>query len=205
MTIDFWLILLAVCAYGLLHSVLASLQVKTITSEWLGASTQRWYRLAFNFIAVVTLLPILLLPVLFTSRDIYTIPFPWLMISTAIQILAILILVVGLRQTGIASFLGLSQFFMPGDISPPRLVTGGLYRFVRHPLYSAGLMFIWMIPIMTWNLLAVIIGLTIYILIGAQFEERKMVREFGNEYEEYRRRTPMLVPGLHLPSFQRKS
>lgn len=52
---------------------------------------------------------------------------------------------------------------------------------------------------MTCNLLALNLGLTAYVLIGAYFEERKLVSEFGEGYAEYRRRTPMLMPGLRFP------
>jgi protein-S-isoprenylcysteine O-methyltransferase Ste14 len=46
------------------------------------------------------------------------------------------------------------------------------------------------------NSLTVYIGATIYILIGTYFEERKLLREFGEEYAKYRQNTPMLIPGL---------
>jgi protein-S-isoprenylcysteine O-methyltransferase Ste14 len=46
--------------------------------------------------------------------------------------------------------------------------------------------------------LALIIGLSAYTIIGAYFEERKLLLEFGDAYAEYRRKTPMLVPGLRL-------
>ena len=105
----------------------------------------------------------------------------------------------GLKQTGIGSFVGLRQMLLPEDTSPLRLVTGGFYRYVRHPLYTAGLVFIWLFPIMTCNLLALNIGLTLYIIAGAYFEERKLLLEFGEAYAEYRRKTPMLIPGLRLP------
>jgi protein-S-isoprenylcysteine O-methyltransferase Ste14 len=205
MTVSFWLILLAVLGYGLLHSLLASLKAKAQAQRWLGNFSERWYRLAYNFIAVITLLPILLLPILFIDQEIYTIQYPWWLITLAIQIIAIIVLLLGLRQTGLTSFLGLRQAFLPEDTTPPRLVTDGLYRYVRHPLYTAGLLFIWLIPVMTWNLLALIIGLTAYIFIGAFFEERKLLREFGEEYAAYRRRTPMLVPGLNLSLHKRNN
>ena len=37
--------------------------------------------------------------------------------------------------------------------------------------------------------------LTAYFVIGAILEERKLVAEFGEEYREYQKRVPMLVPG----------
>ncbi len=120
------------------------------------------------------------------------------MLTIAIQLFAVVILVLGVRQTGITSFIGLSQLLLPEDTSPPKMVTDGLYRYVRHPLYTAGLVIIWLIPLMTYNLLALILGLTIYIFVGAYFEERKLLLEFGDVYAEYRQRTPMLVPRIRI-------
>jgi protein-S-isoprenylcysteine O-methyltransferase Ste14 len=199
MTISFWLILVAVLAYGLLHSLLASIKTKARVHHWFGPSIDRWFRLAYNLIAVVTLLPILFLPILLIDKEIYAIHYPWVILTLTIQLLAVILLLVGLRQTGITSFIGLRQLLLPEDTSPPHLVTSGFYRYVRHPLYTAGLVFIWLIPIMTWNLLALNIGLTAYIFIGAFFEERKLLLDFGDAYAEYRRRTPMLIPGLRFP------
>jgi protein-S-isoprenylcysteine O-methyltransferase Ste14 len=205
MTSYFWLILLAVLAYGLVHSLLASLRTKAQTRQLIGPAVDRWYRLGFNFIAVITLLPILLLPLLLSDKKIYTIPYPWVILSLIFQVLAIIALFIGLRQTGIFAFLGLSQAFLPGDITPPHFVTDGLYRYVRHPLYTAGLVLIWLLPVLTWNLLALNIGFTVYILIGAQIEERKLLREFGDSYAKYRSRTPMLIPSLVFPHRSQKS
>jgi protein-S-isoprenylcysteine O-methyltransferase Ste14 len=198
MTISFWLILLAVLSYGLLHTLLASKKAKTLANNWFGSKTEQWYRLAYNLLAVVTLLPILLLPIILPDKEIYRIRFPWIILTIAVQLSAVIFLFLGIKQTGITSFIGLRQLLLPEDISPPRLVTDGLYRYVRHPLYTAGLVFIWLIPAMTWNLLALIIGLSAYTIIGAYFEERKLLLEFGDAYAEYRRKTPMLVPGLRL-------
>jgi protein-S-isoprenylcysteine O-methyltransferase Ste14 len=90
----------------------------------------------------------------------------------------------------------LRQLTSPEDKQVPRLVTEGLYRWVRHPLYTAGLLFIWLTPIMTFNLMVLGLALTIYILVGAYFEERKLSREYGAQYAQYKASTPMLVPGL---------
>jgi protein-S-isoprenylcysteine O-methyltransferase Ste14 len=76
---------------------------------------------------------------------------------------------------------------------------------VRHPLYTAGLVLIWLLPILTWNLLALNLGLTAYIFIGAYFEERKLLLEFGDSYAEYREHTPMLIPGLKLTQARRQA
>jgi protein-S-isoprenylcysteine O-methyltransferase Ste14 len=51
---------------------------------------------------------------------------------------------------------------------------------------------------MTVNSFIVYVALTVYIFVGAFFEERKLLREFGQEYVDYRSVTPMIVPGLRL-------
>jgi protein-S-isoprenylcysteine O-methyltransferase Ste14 len=70
---------------------------------------------------------------------------------------------------------------------------------VRHPLYTAGLVFIWLAPVMTWNSLVFNLGLSLYLVIGALFEERKLVHQYGQAYLDYKSRTPMLIPGISIP------
>ncbi|HEX9090723.1 MAG TPA: isoprenylcysteine carboxylmethyltransferase family protein [Anaerolineales bacterium] len=198
MTISFCLILLAMLAYRLLHTILASLKIKAKARRWFGSKFDQWLRLFYNFIAVITLLLILVLPVLLIDKELYRIPYPWVIATLTFQAVAVLVVIIELRQTGIASFIGLCQLFLLDVTTPPRLVTGGLYRYVRHPQYFAGLVFICLLPIMTCNLLALYLNMAVYILIGAYFEERKLMGEYGEAYSEYRRHTPMLIPGLHL-------
>lgn len=202
------LVLVAVLIYGAVHSLLASLWAKRGARRWFGTLADRSYRLIYNLFAVVSFLPVLALVAALPDRQIYTIPFPWAILAVSGQIIAIIALLVGLLQTGVWTFLGLRQLVGSVDGDKPALVARGLYRWVRHPLYTAGLLFIWLSPLMTLNLLALNIGLTAYILIGATFEERRLQREFGMAYADYQKSTPMLVPGLKsrkLASTARKS
>ncbi|HET6976944.1 MAG TPA: isoprenylcysteine carboxylmethyltransferase family protein [Pyrinomonadaceae bacterium] len=77
-----------------------------------------------------------------------------------------------------------------------RFVTPGPYRLVRHPLYVGWLFAFWMTPQMTLAHLLFSVATTAYILLAIRFEERDLVREFGDTYEDYRRNVPMLVPSL---------
>jgi protein-S-isoprenylcysteine O-methyltransferase Ste14 len=193
------LILLAVGLYGLIHSLLASLRVKAAVRRLLGPASDRFYRLAFNIFGVVSLIPALALTVLLPDRRLYAVPLPWSLLFLAVQGAALLVMALGVLQTGAGEFLGFRQLFASPATSQPgkgELVTGGLYRWVRHPLYSAGIVFIWATPVMTSNLLSLFIGLTAYLLIGAFVEERKLLAEFGSAYSRYREQTPMFIPGL---------
>ncbi len=192
------LILLAVLVYGAVHSLLASLWAKAHARRLFGSLAERLYRLGYNVFAILTLLPVLALPLVLPDEPLYSIPFPVTLLSLFIQALAGGVVLVGLLQTGLGSFLGLRQLAAPPGDREPRLVVRGLYRWVRHPLYTAGLIFLWLTPVMTVNVLALDASLTAYIIIGALFEERRLLKEFGPAYQRYREETPMLIPGLKL-------
>jgi methanethiol S-methyltransferase len=185
-------LILASAAWAVVHSALASLGVKAAARGVLGKGFMRWYRLLYNGFALISLLPVVALAVLLPDRALYTIPSPWAFLTLAVQAAAAVWLVFALIETGVWSFLGLSQPFQGEE--QDALFTGGLYRLVRHPLYATGLIILWLIPQMTVNRLVLVISLTVYIIIGALFEERKLVRQFGSAYLDYKTRTPMFIP-----------
>jgi methanethiol S-methyltransferase len=199
-----WLFL-AVLLWGFLHSLMASMQLKALFLRWFGEPLKRFYRLAYNLLAGLSFLPVLAIAAVTPDRRLYLVELPWSALMVIGEILAVVMLVVGFRQTDMREFLGLRQLPStstaarkdgPIETKRGRLVTAGLYRYVRHPLYSAGLAFIWLIPLMTVNVLAINCALTVYVVIGAYFEERKLQLEFGREYSEYADVTPMFVPFL---------
>jgi protein-S-isoprenylcysteine O-methyltransferase Ste14 len=180
------ILILALALWGVVHSLLASYTAKR--SIKLGG----WYRLAYNAFAVLSFVPVLYLMTTMPDRPIYQMPSPWNVFMFGGQLLAMGLLLIAIRQTDILSFLGFRQL-SEGE-KTAKLITHGPYRWVRHPLYTGILLFMWLTPTMTQNILSVYLGLTVYILIGAYFEEKKLLREF-QEYAEYKRKTPMLIPG----------
>lgn len=194
------LIFFALGVYGLVHSWLASLQAKRWARRLLGdLPVDRYYRLAYNLFAVVSLLPVMAMVTLLPDRPLYVIPFPWVMLTLAVQGLAVLALLVGLLQTGVMDFLGLRQLVVSSRGGNGQLVKDGLYRWVRHPLYTAGLVFIWFSPVMSTNLLAFFAGLSAYLVIGAYFEERKLILVYGDAYRRIQQNTPMFIPRTFGP------
>jgi protein-S-isoprenylcysteine O-methyltransferase Ste14 len=188
-----WLIL-AVLLWEILHSILASLKAKELVRGRIGTRLMRFYRLLYNFLAVLTFIPILALAAVTPDRKLYLVAFPWSGLMIIGEILAVAILLIGVLQTGAMDFIGLRQ--LGENKQPARLTTSGLYHYVRHPLYSAGLAFIWLLPYMTANVLVINIGLTVYVVLGTFFEERKLKLEFGQQYADYAMVTPMFVPFL---------
>ena len=188
-------IILAIAVWGLVHSVLASHIAKDTFRAWLGSGFMRLYRLAYNAFAVVSFAPILWLAWTLPDQPLYEIPAPWRYLMLAGQGASVLMLLVGVLQTDTLHFIGLGQLFEEKE-KPSKLVVGGLYRYMRHPLYTAGLLFLWLSPSVSVNSFTLYVAATVYIVIGAYFEERKLLREFGPAYAEYKKKTPMLIPGL---------
>jgi protein-S-isoprenylcysteine O-methyltransferase Ste14 len=73
--------------------------------------------------------------------------------------------------------------------------TPALYRVVRHPMMLGFLLGFWATPHMTSSHFALATGMTLYILVGISFEERDLLRRFGESYRRYQQSVPMLLPG----------
>jgi protein-S-isoprenylcysteine O-methyltransferase Ste14 len=189
-----WLIF-SILVWGFLHSIFASQQFKAFTRRLLGPGVERVYRLGYNLFAGLSLVAVLALAALTVDNNLYNVPLPWSALMIAGEFLAGMALAVGFLQSHPFEFLGLSLLGSPIE-ETGRLTTTGLYRYLRHPLYTAGLLLIWLVPRMTVNLLVMDLALTAYIFIGANLEERKLRREFGQEYDDYTAVTPMFVPFL---------
>lgn len=74
------------------------------------------------------------------------------------------------------------------------LVIRGPYRWVRHPLYLFVLVLMWSYPELTADRLLFNLLWSIWIVVGSVLEERDLVIAFGEDYLEYQRSVPMLLP-----------
>ena len=83
-----------------------------------------------------------------------------------------------------------------------RVIDTGPYGFVRHPIYTGGFLAAFAAAAVHAHLFALLLALfvTIVFTCKAFLEERFLREEFGQSYEAYRRRVPMLVPFLKLRS-----
>ncbi|MGN6416214.1 MAG: methyltransferase family protein [Pseudobacter sp.] len=187
-----WLIIFWI-VFGLLHSLLAAEPVKAFFSRLMGKQF-RYYRLYYSILNFLILGAILLFQ--FSYRDL-----PLFSLPVFVKIMVLLPLIGSLLIMGICIrkyFFHLSgiDVLFPQKLSGQQLETGGLNRFVRHPLYTGTILLVWCLFLLFPTSLNGITAfmITLYTCIGTLFEEKKLRRIFGEAYIIYQQRVPMLIP-----------
>jgi len=197
-----WWLALAWIAWCVLHSLLIYPPVEGLLLRRLGRRRHA-YRLLYNLVAVLTLIPVALVylhtemaPVL--VWPVWLGPLQWLC-----WLAAVVLLWTGGRVYDTARFLGLRQWREQSVDSPGAglsghsgLVTSGILGHSRHPWYLAGLLLLWSRD-QTIADLATSVVLSLYLLIGIQLEEGKLIQQFGEEYRQYQKKVPMLWNPFH--------
>jgi protein-S-isoprenylcysteine O-methyltransferase Ste14 len=76
------------------------------------------------------------------------------------------------------------------------LVTSGIFRYIRHPMYSSLLLLAWGVffKAPSWPGIALATIATGFLIATAKAEERENVRFFGPSYESYMKQTRMFIP-----------
>lgn len=128
-------------------------------------------------------------------------PFTWYqLISWTLLIGSIVLVTLGLRllrQIG-EQDTGRKEASLLEMEKTSTLITVGLYRYIRHPLYSSLLFLAWGIFFKSpsWLDALLVLLCTVFLIATAHVEESENIRYFGSEYAEYMKRTKMFVPFL---------
>jgi protein-S-isoprenylcysteine O-methyltransferase Ste14 len=90
---------------------------------------------------------------------------------------------------------GVRSFHYAANPTEGGLVTTGPYRYVRHPIYSAILLFVWTGIAANLSPVSVALGLVVTAMLWLRIAfEEPLVRQRYPEYAEYARRTKRVVP-----------
>lgn len=80
------------------------------------------------------------------------------------------------------------------EYTPLAFKIPGFYKFLRHPLYFGFIIGFWATARMTVGHLVFALTTTAYMLIAIRWEEHDLLREHGEDYKNYRKRTSMILP-----------
>ena len=189
--IEYIIIIMASSIFGLQHSGLSALRVK-------GRIIDRWgkegYARLFNITSILTLL------IAFLSMNYWD----WIYFITQPALIQPVFLILGVISglAGVILAMMASKVISVSTVADMRtdrkaeLITDGIYARVRHPLYLAtvlvfaALVFVYPFP----PVIVFSLCLIFYTMIGAYFEERKLVRHYGDEYLEYKKTAGFILP-----------
>jgi len=78
------------------------------------------------------------------------------------------------------------------------LVDNGIFKYIRHPLYSSLIFLTWGIFLknVTLPLFIVALASTVFLYLTAVFDEKECIAYFGDKYSQYMKRTKRFIPFL---------
>ena len=140
------------------------------------------------------------LPVSPQTNNIISLTLFWIFMSLALTLIF---------RFDFFEFFGEKQLFEKSDTMRrtegcPKLLTKGLYGWVRHPMYAFFICAFLITPEMTLDRFWItILTLTYLTSFGIPYEEKKLVQIFGESYLEYRKHVPAVIPFRFSKSSQK--
>lgn len=196
--------------FAFIHSITVTRWFKHFCKRTLGDAFMRsWYRAFYNAVSFVTILVAFHFIARVPDHRLWIAPL-WLQWSMrVIQLAGLAFGALAFEYLDGAEFMGFKQVWryvahreVAGNLeglTQKELVTSGVYGIVRHPLYLAGIVIFTFNPNITVNNLTITVLADLYFIFGMFIEERRFLRIFGDQYREYRKRVPRLVPGRRKP------
>ncbi len=182
-----WKIWLSGFLFAIVHSLLATQACKDLGMR-LGLS-RRAYRLFYSVLAVAATMLWLGYVHGLPDAPLYAVHGAGRWVLVALQLAGLVLVVASFRTFNARAFLGLAA----ADEDWDPFHETGVYRWVRHPMYTGFMMLLLASPVQTFNSLNLALCICLYFLIGSRFEEKRMLRAHA-EYADYRRRVPAFLP-----------
>jgi len=181
-----------------MHSILALDSMKTFVKN-IFQSYFPYYRIGYNVFSVLLFVALVYYQFSLSQELVVAKSIVLEVLGAIVFLLGVIVLNVAFSSFNKREFIGLEQLDeikQPAIIAEKKLVKTGLYGYVRHPLYFGVILMLLGAVLFLPNvpmLLFVMVSL-VYLPIGVTLEERKLVAEFGAQYQTYQQEVKMLFP-----------
>ena len=206
LVLDVLIIIILFSIFGYVHSLLASIKIKIWIRKVFG-DLIAFYRLLYNLFTFFSLYLIYQ----YSPKPhimIYDLPNPYDLIVLIPQFLSLAGVFWSFKYICLKEFLGLDQIkrFIEKRYTTEldeefTLRIEGPYKYSRHPVYFFSITFLLFRPVMDLFYLTFFICIVVYFYIGSYYEEKKLVRQFGEVYEQYRKNVPRIFPFKFLKPY----
>ena len=185
------LLVVALCLifFGGLHSVLLHVPTRERIKEILGVDDQT-YRLFYSLISIVSLFIATVITLLSDGNWVKQPDWVTYAGGGVLIVGSLYLLRVSFRNYSLMVFIGLQP-----DTNQ-KLHLSGMNRYVRHPLYLStvlllvGIMVFWPSDVV----MTACVIMIAYTVVGARFEEQKLIKQFGKAYIDYIKEVPAFIP-----------
>ena len=185
------LLVVALCwiFFGGLHSVLLHVPTRERIKEILGVDDQT-YRLFYSLISIVSLFIATVITLLSDGNWVKQPDWVTYAGGGVLIVGSLYLLRVSFRNYSLMVFIGLQP-----DTNQ-KLHLSGMNRYVRHPLYLStvlllvGIMVFWPSDVV----MTACVIMIAYTVVGARFEEQKLIKQFGKAYIDYMKEVPAFIP-----------
>ncbi|MBF0566861.1 MAG: isoprenylcysteine carboxylmethyltransferase family protein [Nitrospirae bacterium] len=199
-------------AFTVLHSLFLTEWAKGFAQRFFGRLFMKvFYRFAYTCFSTLTLGVAVRLILNIPDTPHFVLP-PYLKaVFIFLQIVGGIILILPFRYVSIFEFVGISQIYRYVKYKQPEggedgltedglagntLIINGIYGVVRHPMYLGSIIAVTFSTYLTRNFILISLLSVLYFIFGSMLEEKRLIKQFGNQYIEYQKTVPRLLPGM---------
>ncbi|PCI41693.1 MAG: hypothetical protein COB41_10340 [Proteobacteria bacterium] len=177
--------------FAVSHSLVASLGCK----QWAYAHglQEPRYRLLYSIIALLATGVWVFFVHQLEDAPLYQTDGLLWVVMVGVQVVGLIVALAAFQPIDGLVFLGLRK----AKVGTDPFIISGIYRWVRHPMYTGAMLILLAMPEQSWNGLMFSLVLCVYFVIGSHFEEQRMLAEHS-EYASYQRSVPAFIPRRSL-------
>ncbi|TVR76387.1 MAG: isoprenylcysteine carboxylmethyltransferase family protein [Chitinophagaceae bacterium] len=194
--LSYTILILIWTGFGFMHSLLANNSVKHFFKK-LSGYYFGYYRLAYNLFNLFFIAGALFFQFSIVENRLFELTNSLLGISILFTTTGLIIMFLSIYKLDLAEMSGTKKYKM--EKSGNQLVTEGLYKYIRHPLYFGTILLFpaFIIFAGTLSMIIMVICFISYLLIAIPIEEKKLEIEFGLDYTNYKKNVKKLIPFIY--------